>query len=180
MDYLETLVEGLVKPIQTNQILDFSKDFTVSFVCENLGAAAAYSEEFFGVSSNTNYVCFGLTRSTTYSSATVYIKDNGVNHIKTFVVTTLATTLNIVVSFNVVARLLTMSVNGLIQGVFPFKLATPPALPIALGKTNRNSAFYGAGIKMSDFVLFPFAFNNDDFKLNIQVKKFLYIINNII
>ena len=165
MDYLETLVDGFTTPIQTTQVLDFSKDFTVSFVCKNLGVAEAYTENFFGVSSTTNDVCFGLARGTTYSNAIVYIKDNGITYFKTAVVTTLATTLNIVVSFNVTTKLLTMSVNGIIQNIFPFKLATPPTLPIALGKTNRNNAFYGAGIKMSDFVLFPFAFNVDDFKL---------------
>lgn len=165
MDYLETLVDGFTTPVQTTQVLDFSKDFTVSFVCENLGVAEAYTENWFGVISTTNIVCFGLTRTATYSSATAYIKDNGTSYVKNTTVTTLATTLNIVVSFNVTTKLLTMSVNGIIQNNFPFKLATPPTLPIALGKTNKNNEFYGAGIKMSDFVLFPFAFNLDDFKL---------------
>ena len=163
--FIDETAKGTISEyIDTDVSLDFSKNFTLSFVFENKGNEASYKSYQVGVQEGTNYLKIGYYADTTTIFAYSTYSVGGTNYSLTKTLLNTQKSVNINFTNNTETKTIGLSING---EDFAYAAITSYGLinmPFKLGTVNKNGIPDGNGLNMSNFAVYPTSMNLSMFK----------------
>lgn len=171
--FIDKTVKGtLSEYIDTDVSLDFSKNFTLSFVFENKGNEASYKSYQVGVQEGTNYFKIGYYADTTTIFAYATYSVGGTNYSLTKTLLNTQKSVKIDFTNNTETKTIGLSING---EDFAYAAITSYGLinmPFKLGTVNKNGIPDGNGLNMSNFAIYPLSLN-----LSMLKNAYLYFLD---